>query len=232
MLLATNGANTVHLTGINASSLNDGTITIVAKATSSYGDNSANSGSLTRTKDTVAPSTSVSLNTPTRAFLSGGNLYYKGNQTGNFKLSDAVTDNGSGPASAIRTIPPRSPGSSRSPDIPVCSEKHFPMKPIPSRPRTGAGRSALMNGPCLPPRDSTSFCTASGMPSLRPSRKACERSSIAAARTATTGSALAGQPPAVAAYRRPFDVKAARRKFTERFDDARMLDRAGEQMPR
>ena len=99
----TSGADTAHFTGVNGSSLNDGTITITAKATSSFGDNSAGFASLTRTKDTVGPTNSLSLNSQSPAassLLSGSTLYYRGTgggSGGNFKIRNAVTDSASGP---------------------------------------------------------------------------------------------------------------------------------------
>jgi hypothetical protein len=104
---ATTGAGTVHFTGVNGSTLNNGTITIVAKATSSYGDNSASSPSLTRTKDTVAPTNALTLTAKSpggSSFLSSSTVYYRGTgggSGGSFKIRNTVTDTGgSGPASS------------------------------------------------------------------------------------------------------------------------------------
>jgi hypothetical protein len=58
---APTGAGTVHFTGIDGTTLNQGTITIAAKATSSYTDNST-STSITRTKDTQAPAAPTAIN--------------------------------------------------------------------------------------------------------------------------------------------------------------------------
>jgi hypothetical protein len=56
----------------------------------------------TWTVDTIAPTQSVTLASgAANAYLSGSTLYYKGNaSTGSFHLLDAVSDGGSGPASA------------------------------------------------------------------------------------------------------------------------------------
>jgi hypothetical protein len=64
----TAGTGTLHFTGIDVSGLADGTITIKAKATSSYGDASGYT-SISVTKDTVAPSVSI---TPSRVPDSNG----------------------------------------------------------------------------------------------------------------------------------------------------------------
>lgn len=102
----TAGAGTVTFIGVNASSLNDGTITITAKASSSYGDNSAGTASQTRTKDTVGPTNALTLNTQSPAgssFLTGSTVYYRGTgggAGGSFKIQNAVSDGASGPASS------------------------------------------------------------------------------------------------------------------------------------
>jgi Bacterial Ig domain len=102
----TSGAGTVHFTGVDASTLDDGTITITAKATSSYGDNSAGSASLTRTKDTAGPSNSLTLVSQSpagSAFRSGTTIYYRGTgggSGGSFRIQNAVSDAASGPASS------------------------------------------------------------------------------------------------------------------------------------
>ena len=56
----------------------------------------------TFTYDNTAPTQSLSLTSTTSSFLSGTNLYWNGNNvlTGGFKVVDAVTDAGTGPASA------------------------------------------------------------------------------------------------------------------------------------
>jgi hypothetical protein len=100
------GAGTVSFAGVNGSALNDGTITITAKATSSYGDASAGTASLARTKDTVVPANSLSLNSQSPAgssLLSGSTVYYRGTgggAGGSFAIRNAVTDGASGPASS------------------------------------------------------------------------------------------------------------------------------------
>ena len=54
--------------------------------------------------DTTSPADSLSLTAATGAYYSTAPgspfLYYKGNAPGSFKIVDAVTDSGSGPASA------------------------------------------------------------------------------------------------------------------------------------
>ena len=50
--------------------------------------------------DSVTPTNTLSLNTPVRAYLTGGTLYFKSNAAGSFKIVDTVADAGSGPASA------------------------------------------------------------------------------------------------------------------------------------
>ncbi len=50
--------------------------------------------------DSVAPTNTLSLNTPVGAHLNGLNLYFKSNAAGSFKIVDTVADAGSGPASA------------------------------------------------------------------------------------------------------------------------------------
>lgn len=46
------------------------------------------------------PAHSLSLNSPSGAYLTGSTLYYKANAVGSFKLVDALSDSDSGPASA------------------------------------------------------------------------------------------------------------------------------------
>jgi len=54
------------------------------------------------TLDNTAPANSLSISSPNGAYFSSGNntLYFNGNAAGSFTLSDALTDSGSGPASA------------------------------------------------------------------------------------------------------------------------------------
>ena len=102
----TAGAGTVHFTLVNGSTLNQGTITISAKATSSDSDNSTSSPSITRTKDTVNPTNSLTLASQLPAgssLLSGISVFYRGSgggSGGSFKVSNAVADSGSGPVSS------------------------------------------------------------------------------------------------------------------------------------
>ncbi len=52
------------------------------------------------TLDNTLPTDSISLSSASGAFLSGSTVFFNKNTGGSFKLVDAVTDNGSGPASA------------------------------------------------------------------------------------------------------------------------------------
>ncbi len=55
----------------------------------------------TWTVDTVAPTQSISLAAgASGAYLNGATVYYRGSAAGSFKLTDTVSDSGSGPASA------------------------------------------------------------------------------------------------------------------------------------
>ncbi len=66
------------------------------------GSSTGSASSYTWTVDTVPPTQSVTLASgAANAYLSGSTLYYKGNAgSGSFRLLDAVSDGGSGPASA------------------------------------------------------------------------------------------------------------------------------------
>jgi uncharacterized repeat protein (TIGR01451 family) len=62
--------------------------------------NNTSSSSTAVNRDTTPPTHALSLNSPSGAYLNGGNtLYYKGNAAGSFKLVDALADAFSGPAS-------------------------------------------------------------------------------------------------------------------------------------
>ena len=64
-------------------------------------DNVANAASISTIVkvDTSAPTHSVSLNSPTNAYLNGSTLYYRNSVAGSFTFSDALADPESGPAS-------------------------------------------------------------------------------------------------------------------------------------
>jgi hypothetical protein len=65
------------------------------------GTSSGPATSYTWTVDTVAPTQSLTLASgASGAFLNGSTLYYRRNSAGSFKLTDTVSDGGSGPASA------------------------------------------------------------------------------------------------------------------------------------
>ncbi|MEP6481821.1 MAG: LamG domain-containing protein [Rhodoglobus sp.] len=59
--------------------------------------------SATVTVDTVAPTNNITLSNATGAVLSGNSIFYKGSVAGSFRLSNAVADAGSGPASSQTT---------------------------------------------------------------------------------------------------------------------------------
>lgn len=72
-----------------------------------YGGNAwtaiSNEVSTAASVDTTPPTTSLSLVSPSHAFMAGSGpytLYYKGDTSGSFRVADAVSDSGSGPASA------------------------------------------------------------------------------------------------------------------------------------
>jgi hypothetical protein len=117
-LAVTNGSSTVTATaagidgggirafaGVDASSLADGPLTITATATSTFGDSSG-AATLSRTKDTAAPTGALSLSSQSpsgSAFLTGNRVFYRGTgggAGGSFALTNAVADGGSGPASS------------------------------------------------------------------------------------------------------------------------------------
>ena len=80
----------------------DGQYTLNVQAKDVVGNDSAPSytSTATFTIDASAPTQVVSMTTPVNAFLGGSTVYYRGTETGSFKLADAVTDAGTGPASA------------------------------------------------------------------------------------------------------------------------------------
>jgi hypothetical protein len=81
------------------SSLSQGSHTFSVQAVS--GSSNGPATSYTWSVDTVAPTQSLALaGGPTGAYLSGTNLYYRGSAAGSFKLTDTVSDGGSGPTSA------------------------------------------------------------------------------------------------------------------------------------
>ncbi len=70
-------------------------------ATSWVGAESLKSNAVTSSSDVTAPTNSITLSSVTgRAVKSGNTVYYKGNAVGSFKLTNAVSDSGSGPASS------------------------------------------------------------------------------------------------------------------------------------
>jgi hypothetical protein len=79
--------------------LAQGSHTFSLRATS--GTSNGPATSYTWTVDSVAPTQSLSLGAgASGAYLSGANLYYRGSAAGSFKLTDTVSDGGSGSASA------------------------------------------------------------------------------------------------------------------------------------
>jgi hypothetical protein len=81
------------------SSLAQGSHTFSVRASS--GSSSGPATSYTWTVDTAAPTQSLALASgPSGAYLSGTTLYYRGSAAGSFKVTDTVSDGGSGPASA------------------------------------------------------------------------------------------------------------------------------------
>lgn len=82
-----------------------GTYTYTVKAVlATWGATSAASAPVTVVPDTTAPTMTLSLVSASNAYLgpNGSNyrLYYRSNQPGSFRIAAAVTDTGSGPASA------------------------------------------------------------------------------------------------------------------------------------
>ena len=80
----------------------DDSYTIHVQAEDTVGNDSAptNTSTATFTIDTTVPTQAVTMTLPVNAFLDAGTVYYRGSTSGSFKLADAVTDAGSGPASA------------------------------------------------------------------------------------------------------------------------------------
>jgi hypothetical protein len=76
----------------------EGTTTITYTAADAAGNTTTQTQTVKL--DTTAPANALSLSAASGAYLSGTTLYYRGNASGSFTLSDAVTDAGSGPASA------------------------------------------------------------------------------------------------------------------------------------
>jgi len=111
----TNGSGTLHFTGINGSALNDGTITIKAKSSSSYGDASAFT-STTVTKDTVAPVVNV---TASRSPDSNG--WY--NHPVTFSASTSTDTGGSGIHSCDSDVSYSGPDTSSGSETFHCSDK-------------------------------------------------------------------------------------------------------------
>jgi hypothetical protein len=70
-------------------------------ATNWRGPESARSAAVTVNVDTTAPTNSITLSSVTGgAFLTGTTVYYRGSAAGGFRLTNAVADGGSGPASS------------------------------------------------------------------------------------------------------------------------------------
>ena len=70
-------------------------------ATNWQGPESAKSATVTVNTDTTAPTNSISLSSVTGgAYLSGTTIYYRGTAAGSLRLTNAVADAGSGPASS------------------------------------------------------------------------------------------------------------------------------------
>ena len=80
----------------------DGQYTVHVQAKDTAGNDSAPAytSTATFTVDAAPPTQVVTMTVPVNAFLSAGTVYYRGSTTGSFKLADAVTDAGTGPASA------------------------------------------------------------------------------------------------------------------------------------
>ena len=80
----------------------DGQYTVHVQAKDTVGNDSAptNTSSATFTVDSGAPTQVVTMASPVNAFLNAGTVYYRGSVSGSFTLVDAVSDAGTGPASA------------------------------------------------------------------------------------------------------------------------------------
>ena len=102
----TAGSGTLHFTGFNLSSLNDGTITFTTSASSSYGDASGNT-TQTYVKDAAAPTISrevvADATANTAGFIKQGGTYFAYAQ---------VTDSGSGVASVNADLNSTTTGAS------------------------------------------------------------------------------------------------------------------------
>ena len=93
------GASTVCASPASYSGLAQGSHTF--KVSAVQGGSTGPVTSYTWTVDTIAPTQGVTLASgASNAYLSGATLYYRGNAAGSFNLLDAVSDGGSGPASA------------------------------------------------------------------------------------------------------------------------------------
>jgi hypothetical protein len=99
------GGGTRSLAGVDASGLANGSLTITATATSSAGDVSG-ATSITRTKDTTAPTSTLALVSQSPAgssLLTGSRVFYRGTgggSGGSLTLTNTVADGVSEPASS------------------------------------------------------------------------------------------------------------------------------------
>lgn len=84
---------------VSYSSLSDSSHTFSVRAAN--GSSTGPTTSYTWTVDTTAPTQSLTLASgASGAYLNGTTLYYRGSAAGSFRLTDAVSDGGTGPASA------------------------------------------------------------------------------------------------------------------------------------
>lgn len=99
-LLSPNATNTAWALALPLPA--DDTYTIHVQAKDTVGNDSAptNTSTATFTIDATAPTQVVTMIAPSSAFLAAGTVYYRGSVSGGFGLADAVSDNGTGPASA------------------------------------------------------------------------------------------------------------------------------------